>query len=123
MVGLERCPLILTWMCLFFRKFFMKASMFSFIPSATRVFMILFLCIVSYAFSMSRHTLMRCSLFRNASRMLVSMFINISVVDRYCLKPYWLGVSILLDSRCHLSRLLMIFSRILHRQLIKVIGL
>ena len=66
---------------------------------------------------------MKRSLFRNASRMLVSMFINLSVVDRYYLKPYWLGVSILLNSRYHLSRLLMIFSRILHRQLVKVIGL
>ena len=101
----------------------MKASMFSFIPSEIRVFMILFLCNVSYAFSMSKHTLIRCSLFRNASRMLVSMFIKMSVVDRYCLKPYWLSVSILLDSRCHLNRLLTIFSRILHRQLVRAIGL
>ena len=55
MVGLERCPLILTWMCLFFRKFFMKASMFSFISSATRVFMILFLI-----FFVSCRMLFRC---------------------------------------------------------------
>ena len=68
---------------------------------------------------------MRCSLFRNASLMLVSMFIKMSVVDRYCLKPYWLSASILLDSRCHLNRLLAMFSRILHRilQLVRAIGL
>ena len=73
----------------------MKASICSLIPTQIRVFMILVLCIVSYAFSMSKHSLMRFSLFRNASRMLVSMFIKTSVVDRYCLKPYWLGVSII----------------------------
>ena len=66
----------------------MKASMFSFIPNEIRVFMILVLCIVSYAFSMSRHSLMRYSLFRNASLMLASIFIKMSAVDRYCLKPY-----------------------------------
>ena len=87
-VELKRYPLILTWMYQFFKKFFMKASIFSFISNEIRVFMILVLCIVSYAFSMSRHTLIRCSLFRNASHMLVSMFIKMSVVDRYYLKPY-----------------------------------
>ena len=74
-------------------------------------------------FSMSQHTLMRCSLYRNASLMLVSMFIKTSVVDRYCLKSYWLCASILLDSRYHINRLLMLFSTILHKQLVRAIGL
>lgn len=72
----------------------MKVSVCSFIPSEIRVFMISVLCIVSYAFSISKHTLISFPLFGNASRILVSMFINMSVVDRYCPKPYWLGVYI-----------------------------
>lgn len=122
-VGFERIPFILIWMTLSLRKCFIKASMLPFILASIRASMIFYLCIVSYAFSVSKHTATRYSFFPNASHIPVSTLIRASVVERHCLKTYWLDARRLDVFKYHLSRLLIIFSRSLHIQLIKVIGL
>ena len=55
--------------------------------------------------------------------MFVFRLIRTSVIDRYCLNSCGLGDRMLFDSRNHLSVLFIIFSRGLHMQLVKVIGL
>ena len=72
----ERWFAIPTWMVLLRRKFLMKLKMLFLIPCISRIYRIRYLHTISYAFSVSRHTVVSYGWLAKASCILVSRLIK-----------------------------------------------